>query len=82
MIPIHYPTDREAVDAALKTCGLAPPERTRVVWIRNTLELEEIICSESFRTEVEEDRGLEVLPEAAVLRFTDDGSLVEMLRTS
>lgn len=62
MIPIHFPTDREMISAALHTCGLTPPHEARVVHIRNTLDMAEMKCSEAF------------LPEAASRNDLDVGS--------
>ena len=38
-VPATYETDREAVEAALSCIGLTPPERARVIRIKNTLML-------------------------------------------
>jgi hypothetical protein len=48
MIPLHYETDREMLDAALPTIGLTPPEQAKVLWIKNTLELTELECSAAY----------------------------------
>ena len=40
MMPIDFPTDQEMLDAALKTIGLKEPVDARLVWIKNTKELE------------------------------------------
>lgn len=45
MIPIHFSTDREMLAAAGQTIGLRPLDQSRMVWIRNTLQLETIECS-------------------------------------
>ena len=37
-VPATYETDREAVEAALSCIGLTPPERARVIRIKNTLD--------------------------------------------
>jgi hypothetical protein len=47
-VPATYETDREAIDTALSCIGLTPPERARVIRIRNTLRLGEIDVSEAF----------------------------------
>ncbi len=47
MIPVHFDTDREVVETALKTLGLTEPPEARVVQIRNTLLLQEMLISES-----------------------------------
>ena len=47
MMPLDYPTDREMLEAALPTIGLVEPERARLLWIHNTLDLREVECSAS-----------------------------------
>lgn len=75
MIPLHYPTDREAIQAALSTVGLVPPERSRLVHIPNTLHLQEMDCSIAFWDEVRNRPELEILDEPRDLKFLQDGSL-------
>jgi hypothetical protein len=48
MVPLHYETDREMLDAALPTIGLTPPEQAKMLWIKNTLELTEMECSAAY----------------------------------
>jgi hypothetical protein len=45
-LPVHFETDREVIEAALAIIGTRPPEEARVLWIRNTLCLEEMAISE------------------------------------
>jgi hypothetical protein len=47
-LPVHFETDREVVEAALKVIGHRPPESARVMHIRNTLRLEEVEVSEAY----------------------------------
>jgi|GEM_PF-2024392 len=49
-IPPHFPSDREALEAALGS--LAWPEEARVMRIRSTLELEELLVSEALLEEL------------------------------
>ena len=53
MAPLDYETDREIVDVVLQSCGLTPPENIRFVWIRNTLDVAEFICSEAYWDQVQ-----------------------------
>src|SRR5262249_42327752 len=45
-LPVHFDTDREVIEAALKIIGTRPPHEARVMRIRNTLTLEELEVSE------------------------------------
>ena len=73
-VPATYETDREAIETALSCIGLTPPERARVVRIKNTLLLGEIEVSEAYAAEVDKRRDLTVLGESP-LGFDASGRL-------
>jgi hypothetical protein len=50
-LPIHLPSDREALDLTLGHLGSPEPAEQRIVWIRNTLSLERIAISASLARE-------------------------------
>jgi hypothetical protein len=77
-IPIHFETDRAAIDAALSTIGLAPPERARVVRIRNTLALAELDVAETCRAELLARRDVEVVEPPRELGFDAAGNLLPL----
>jgi hypothetical protein len=74
------PNDRDAVATARRTCGPIDTARARVVWIKNTQELETFWISESLMEEVEADEGLsskvEALNEPREMKFDVIGTLV------
>lgn len=72
-IPMAMPTDRSAVAAALLTCGRADLENARVVRMHSTLDLEQLLVSESMREEVEADDHLSITGDAQPLSFDEDG---------
>jgi hypothetical protein len=74
-VPIHFDTDRAAIDAALATIGLAPPERARIVRIRNTLSLTELDVAETCRAELAGRPDVEVVEPARELVFDAEGNL-------
>ena len=61
MIPLYFETDREVLEAALGSIGLRQPQQARVMWITNTLQLQEVDCSESYWQEAQTRPDLEVL---------------------
>ena len=73
-IPATYESDREAIETALDCIGLTPPERARVVRIKNTLMLGELEVSEAFAAEVDKRRDLTALGSVS-LDFDADGRL-------
>jgi lactate racemase-like protein len=75
VIPVHFESDREVIDAALATVGLTPPEQTRVVRIRNTLRLRELEVSEACAAEMTGRAGLDVVSAPEALAFDPAGNL-------
>ncbi len=74
-VPIHFETDREVLDAALPTIGLADPPDARLLWIKNTLDVAEVACSEAYFAEAQKRADLKILGEPAPLPFDAAGNL-------
>lgn len=74
-VPMTLPTDRDAIAAALLMSGRADPENARVVRVKSTLEIDELLVATSMREEVERRPSLEVLGEAGPMTFDDTGVL-------
>ena len=74
-IPPHFPTDREALAAALQTIGTPDPRQARVVRIRDTLELDELLVSEGLIANAQDNPELEVEGEPQPMRFDAAGDL-------
>src|SRR5438034_5331787 len=79
-VPPTYDTDREAIETALSCIGLTPPERARVIRIKNTLMLGEIEVSEAFLPEVVKHADLTRLTDPAPLAFDAAGRLTPIAR--
>ena len=77
-IPPAYDTDREAIETALSCIGLTPPEKARVIRIRNTLMLGELEVSEAFGPEVAARADLTALGAGAPLAFDAAGRLLPL----
>jgi hypothetical protein len=73
-IPIVMGSDREACEAALKAANATGP--ARVAWIKNTLELQELLVSEVLLPEVERIPTLVVEGPASDLAIDDAGSFI------
>jgi hypothetical protein len=78
-IPCIYPTDRDAIEAALETVGLDDPANSRVVHIPNTLHLREVLVSEAYLTEVKDRPDLEILEGPTEMDFDGEGFLAPVL---
>ncbi len=75
MIPLHYATDRDVLDAALPLIGLADPPDARLLWIRNTLDISEVECSAAYWSEARERPDLEILTDPRPMPLDDAGFL-------
>ncbi|HEY2839366.1 MAG TPA: [Fe-S]-binding protein, partial [Pirellulales bacterium] len=75
MPPIDFETDRELLDAALPTIGLTDPPDARILWIRNTLDVAEVECSQAYWDEAQARDDLEILSELRELPFDSEGNL-------
>lgn len=75
-IPIVLATSRDAVTAALLTAAVTDTATARVVRIRDTLALDDLMVSESLLSQCIRD-GFEAVPgsDVSCLGFTDDGEL-------
>ena len=75
MLPLDYSSDRDILDVALPTIGLTDPERARLLWIRNTLDLGEVECGEAYWQAAQQRSDLEVIVPPRPLPFDAEGNL-------
>ena len=74
-IPMFVENDRRAIEIALGSIGLISPNDSKIVRIKNTLELETVEVSEVFAEELQQRSDLEILDGPSSIGFTDDGNL-------
>jgi hypothetical protein len=77
-LPVHFETDREVMDAALAINGTRPPEKARIMRIRNTLCLEELEVSEACIEEERPVTSFEIAREPHPLAVAADGNLAAL----
>jgi hypothetical protein len=75
-IPVHYNTDSKVLDVALKTVGYVQPENARVIRIRHTLDLKEIMVSEAYQADMKGRDDLEIIEPVKEMSFGEDGNLL------
>lgn len=75
MIPLVYDNDRAAIEAALQTIGLTPPEHARVIHITDTLHLSDVQVSAAYLPEFAGRADLEVLAGPYPMRLSESGFL-------
>ena len=74
-IPFYYDTDKEAIEVALNTIGLTPPEEAKVARVESTLALATLDISEAFIEDAELRSDLEIVGEAKAFEFDASGNL-------
>ena len=57
------------------TCGLTPPKDARVVWIRNTRELEHLCCSAALLNEIADQADVDIIGDSFAMSFDEHGQL-------
>jgi hypothetical protein len=75
-VPIFYETDREVLSVAHFNSGVFDPQDLRILWIKNTLELEYLYTSQAFLEEVKSNPRLEILSDPFDFPFGPDGNLI------
>jgi hypothetical protein len=75
-VPVIAETDRDAVRMALGAAGMPALKDARIVRIRNTLRLDEVLVSEPVARELAGREGITVLGEVGPL-FADDGRMLQ-----
>ena len=68
-IPMVAGSKEDALRIALKTCNGVAPGKQRVVWIKNTCVLEEIVISEALLEEAKAHPQIEILTQAGDIAF-------------
>jgi hypothetical protein len=74
-IPMTFDCDKDAIDAAISTCVADNTNNARIVWIKNTLDLEKVIISEAYLDDLKRRDNLELLSPARKLAFDSSGNL-------
>lgn len=77
-VPMHFETDRKAIEVALGSIGLTPSEKSRIVRIKNTLHLDEVEVSEVYEKEIHQKPDLEILEEPNQMIFDTNGNLFDL----
>lgn len=75
-IPIAFDQDREALQAAFDNSGVLDAKDLRLVWIKNTLEMEYLWASEPMLNEAKANPILEVISGLQDIPFDAAGNMV------
>ena len=74
-VPIHFDTDREAIERALDSLALADRRQAKVVRITDTLSLEHLEASEACLEELRRQPELVTVSQPGEMRFDGEGNL-------
>jgi len=75
-IPIFFERDREALSIAHHNSGVFDPQDLRILWIKNTLELEYLYASQAFLGEARSNPRVEILGDPFEFSFDENGNLI------
>ena len=75
-VPLTYPSDREAIAAALVTLRPYGLDELRLVYVKNTLELESLVVSEGCLSELQGKSHVTIEEKSLRLKFDGSGNLV------
>ncbi|MBN1637232.1 MAG: [Fe-S]-binding protein, partial [Deltaproteobacteria bacterium] len=75
-IPMTFENDRAALEVALEMTGIRKPQEKRIVWIKNTLELQEILASQAYLHTMEIRDDLEIIGGPYQIEFDKINNLV------
>ncbi len=74
-IPMYFETDQEAIKVALGSIGLIPFDQSKIVRIKNTLQLDEVEVSAAYLPELKNRPDLEIIAGPLPFNFDPKGDL-------
>jgi hypothetical protein len=74
-IPVTLKDDRDAIEVAIKSIGLIPPEKLRIIRIKSTKHLGEVDISQAYEEELPDRDDLKIISEARPMAFDQQGCL-------
>jgi hypothetical protein len=75
-LPVVAPTDKAAIQTALRVCGRANFQEAKIVHIKNTLALSEMDISVSLLEEITRENSFELIGDRFALAYDVDNNLV------
>lgn len=75
-LPLVMKNDRLAIEIALRVCNGVGPGEAKIVWIKDTLHLDEICVSAPLLKEIEAREDIEIVSDFFELDFTEEGKII------
>jgi len=76
-LPVYANNDKDAILICIRTCNNIDFNKAKVVRIKNTAEMENILVSEAYYDELKDRKDVEILSEPFEMKFDDIGNLVD-----
>ena len=77
-VPMHFETDRQAVETALSCIGRISPQESKIVRIKNTQQLETVEVSEAYEGELGQRSDLEIINGPFAFKFDSENNLLPL----
>jgi len=75
-VPVFFEKDREALSIAHFNSGIFNPQDLRILWIKNTLEIEYLFASEAFLDQARSNLRIDILSDPFEFPFDQNGNLI------
>ena len=77
--PIHFPTDRQCLEAMMPTVGKLDLTEVTIGWVKNSLEISPLFLSENLRAQITANPILEIIGDPEPMSFDAVGNLTNVL---
>jgi hypothetical protein len=77
-VPMHFSDDRTCIERLAPTCGKLDVSEVSIGWIRNTMELGELLMSENLLPELRRNPEIEILSDPQEIEFDSEGNLISV----
>ncbi len=77
-VPMHFSDDRTCMQRIAPTCGKLDVSDVSIGWIRNTMELGELMMSENLLPELRRNPEIEILSDPQEIEFDSEGNLISL----
>jgi hypothetical protein len=75
-IPMYFNTDSDVLKVATDMAGIDDPAQYKLVWIKNTLELEEIYVSEVYLKDLKQNSDVEICGGPYEIQIDQQGNMI------
>ena len=77
--PMHFASDRLCIEKIAPTCGKLDLRDVTIAWIRNSMDIGELMVSEGVIDEVSTDSQIEIISDPMDLEFDSEDNLINLM---